>query len=217
MGNSREVHCRGFGFVLNNSFITQKNILLCRDSSIYLLINLSIHLLTSVCVYLVVCQMIHYMYYRQHWECAWWRHKIFHIIVLLWREPTGHRWFSLTKASVTELRFFSSANKWLSKHRWRLWDEIAFTMKSLYSFQICSIVVLFTLTGVNKSCLTLTPKWLSLKTYVHDKSNETPGTLLLTWFYLSRSTDKWSHIQQNVGWNYSSFPKLQRCNGCSLE
>ena len=40
MGNSREVHCRGFGVVLNNSIITQKKILLCRDSSIYLLIDL---------------------------------------------------------------------------------------------------------------------------------------------------------------------------------
>ena len=96
----------------NNSFIYNKDLsFLCRDSSIYLLINLSNHLLTSVCVYLVVCQIIHYMYYRQHWECVWWHHKIFRIIGLLWGESTGPRWFSLTKSSVTELWFFSSAKQ----------------------------------------------------------------------------------------------------------
>ena len=40
--------------------------------------------------------------------------------------------------------------------------------------------------------------------------------LLLTWFNFNPSMDKQLHIQQRMGWNYLSIPKLQRCNRWSL-
>ena len=38
----------------------------------------------------------------------------------------------------------------------------------------------------------------------------------LTGFNFNPSMDKQSHVLQNVGWNYLSNPKLQRCNRWSL-
>ena len=42
------------------------------------------------------------------------------------------------------------------------------------------------------------------------------GPLLLTWIYFNPSMDMLSHPLSNVGWNYLSIPKVQRCNRWSL-